>query len=104
MATLGNIIDARLILVPPTGPTGTAGAAGSSVIMKTVSDILTGKDTSKVLTSGNLVTDPATIVWNMSTSYNIQVTLAGNRAFGHPTNAIIDRTYLVQIIQDANGF
>lgn len=75
------------------------------------SDVRTGTDTAKFVTSGALadsaafqtLTDGTTIAWNMASGYNAKVTIAGNRTIGTPTNPKEGVTYTLQVIQDGTG-
>jgi hypothetical protein len=53
-------------------------------------------------TQGNL-TDGGSIAWNLDTTPNSQVTLAGNRALANPTGMKAGGTYYLIIRQDATG-
>lgn len=65
----------------------------------------------KVITSDALnssgayttLTDAASIVWDMSTGINFQVTLAGNRTIANPTNVVVGRSGVLRVIEDATG-
>lgn len=49
------------------------------------------------------LTDAATIAVDLSTGINFEVTLAGNRALGNPTNAKAGQRGRIKVIQDATG-
>jgi hypothetical protein len=49
------------------------------------------------------LTDAATIAWDMSTGIDFQVTLAGNRTLGNPTNTQVGKKGRIKVIQDATG-
>lgn len=49
------------------------------------------------------LTDAATITVDMSTFINAQVTLAGNRILGQPSNTKSGQTGVIRILQDAGG-
>jgi hypothetical protein len=55
--------------------------------------------------SGAYVTlaDGATISWDHSTGINFQVTLGGNRTLANPTNPVIGRSGILQVIEPATG-
>ncbi|MCP5011615.1 MAG: hypothetical protein GY942_16660 [Aestuariibacter sp.] len=61
--------------------------------------------TDQVWTSAAEVTlsDAATITVNMSLFINANVTLAGNRTLGSPTNEKVGQTGFIRVIQDATG-
>lgn len=77
----------------------------------TSSDVRTGADTTKSVTSGALVgsaafitlTDAATVAWDVNSGYNAQVTLGGNRTIGAPTNLKDGVVYTLNLIEDATG-
>lgn len=58
-----------------------------------------------VWSAGAIVTftDAATIAVNMSSFLNAQVTLAGNRTLGAPSNTKVGQTGVIRVIQDATG-
>jgi hypothetical protein len=49
------------------------------------------------------LTDAATIAWDVSVAQAAKVTLAGNRAFGAPTNMAAGAFYSLLVIQDGTG-
>lgn len=49
------------------------------------------------------LTDAATIAWDMSTGINFNVTIAGNRTLGAPTNAKVGQSGYLIVRQDATG-
>jgi hypothetical protein len=49
------------------------------------------------------LTDAATITWDMSTGIDFQVTLAGNRTLGNPTNTQVGKRGRIKVIQDGTG-
>lgn len=49
------------------------------------------------------LTDQATIAWNLARGPIAQVTLAGNRTLGSPTNMKTGATYILFVIQDGTG-
>ena len=49
------------------------------------------------------LTDAATIAVDLSTGINFQVTLAGNRTLGNPTNTKVGQRGRIKVIQDATG-
>lgn len=78
----------------------------------TASDVRTGTDTTKAVTSGALVgaaafgalTDAATVAWDTAAiGFNAKVIIAGNRLIGAPTNLKDGVTYTLDISQDATG-
>jgi hypothetical protein len=50
-----------------------------------------------------IITDAATVNWNMDLGSVMQVTLAGNRTMAAPTNHVAGGTYTAIIKQDATG-
>jgi hypothetical protein len=50
-----------------------------------------------------VLTDAATVAWDMGAKPNAKLTPGGNRIIGIPTNAIAGQTYTLQHIQDATG-
>ena len=50
-----------------------------------------------------VLTDAATIAWDVATQPAARVTLAGNRTLGAPTNMRAGSTYVLRVIQDATG-
>ena len=53
---------------------------------------------------GATLTDAATVAWNCDTDGQVvQVTLAGNRTFGAPTNQVNRTFYSLTVIQDGTG-
>lgn len=75
------------------------------------SDLRTGTDTTKALTSANALdaaawvglTDAATIVVDHGAGVNRNVTLGGNRAFGAPSNAKPGWALVIRVKQDGTG-
>lgn len=61
-------------------------------------DTLTGTIGSTV----NVLTDAASIAWNMATSHIAKVTLGGNRTVAAPTNQK-DGNFILHVIQDGTG-
>ena len=53
--------------------------------------------------TNQVITDAATINWNMDLGSVMQVTLGGNRTMAAPTNFIAGGTYMMIIKQDATG-
>lgn len=49
------------------------------------------------------LTDAATIATDMSLGNNFQVTLAGNRTLGAPTNVVAGQSGIIRVVQDATG-
>lgn len=49
------------------------------------------------------LTDGATITIDMSLGNNFQVTLAGNRTLGAPTNVVAGQSGVIRVIQDGTG-
>ena len=49
------------------------------------------------------LTDAATIAVDMDDNNNFQVTLAGNRTLGNPTNVVEGQTGFIEVIQDGTG-
>ena len=49
------------------------------------------------------LTDAATVAVNLSLGNNFQVTLAGNRTLGAPTNVVAGQSGIIRVIQDATG-
>ena len=49
------------------------------------------------------LTDAATIAVDLSLSNNFEVTLAGNRTLGAPTNVVAGQSGVIRVIQDATG-
>ena len=49
------------------------------------------------------LTDAATIAIDMDDNNNFQVTLAGNRTLGNPTNVVEGQTGFIEVIQDGTG-
>jgi hypothetical protein len=84
------------------GPIGSLAAA---------SDVRTGTDATKSLTASALtgaaayqiLTDGASIAWNMASGFNAKVTIAGNRTLQTPTNPIEGVTYVLQVVQGTGG-
>lgn len=70
---------------------------GSNVFARDVNTIHQKLDGVKVLTDG------ATIAWDLSNERTAEVTLAGNRTLGAPTGIVAGATYLLYVIQDATG-
>lgn len=62
-------------------------------------------DTAGTWAAGALValTDATVIAVNMSAGFNFNVTLAGNRTLGNPTNTKVGQTGVIQVTQDATG-
>ena len=50
-----------------------------------------------------MLTDAATIAWNLDTSEIAEVTLAGNRTLAVPANGREGRAYMLKVIQDSTG-
>lgn len=50
-----------------------------------------------------ILTDGATVNWNMDSGASAQITLAGNRTMAAPTNLRAGASYLLLIIQDSTG-
>lgn len=50
-----------------------------------------------------VLTDGATVAWDMAAGFNARVTLGGNRTLGAPTNPKEGMTYVLEVIQDATG-
>ena len=49
------------------------------------------------------LTDAATVAVDLSLGNNFQVTLAGNRTLGAPTNVVAGQSGVIRVIQDATG-
>ena len=77
----------------------------------TASEIWTGTSTAKYLSPDKLfdsaapvtLTDAATIAVDMATGINFNVTLAGNRTLGNPTNAKAGQSGRIRVTQDGTG-
>lgn len=50
-----------------------------------------------------VLTDAATITWDVSAGTTAQVTLAGNRTLAAPTGLIAGQTYTLHVVQDGTG-
>lgn len=50
-----------------------------------------------------VLTDAATIAWDMSTGIDFTVTLAGNRVLGNPTNLTVGKKGRLRVVQDGAG-
>jgi hypothetical protein len=74
-------------------------------------DIWAGTSTTKTVTPKSLadaavpqvLTDGATISWDMADGYNARVTIGGARTLDAPTNMQEGWTYVLEVIQDATG-
>lgn len=77
-------------------------ATATHVKANTADKVLT---TDIVYTAANEVTltDAATIAVDNSTFINAVVTLAGNRTLGTMSNAVVNRTGRIRVVQDATG-
>lgn len=53
--------------------------------------------------SETVLTDGATIAWDMHTGIDFKVTLAGNRTLGNPTNVVVGRKGRLRIVQGGAG-
>lgn len=78
--------------------TGRAGSGGGS-FNNAVTNTYTGAQIGSIVT----LTDAATIAMDASLSNNFQVTLAGNRTFGNPTNMTAGQVGSIFINQDGTG-
>lgn len=78
--------------------TGRAGSGGGS-FNNAVTNTYTGAQIGSIVT----LTDAATIAMDASLSNNFQVTLAGNRTFGNPTNMTPGQVGSIFINQDGTG-
>jgi hypothetical protein len=89
----------------------TTGTALKDVSAATAAQVCAGNDNGSPLTSNSLalagaelvLTDGATVTWNMAQGFNANLTLGGNRTITAPTNPIAGRTYFLRIIQPASG-
>ena len=93
---------------------GVAAIEGNAI--KTAADIATtanywANTASKILTTDQVwtaaaettLTDAATVAVDFATGFNFNVTLAGNRTLGNPTNTKNGQYGSIRIIQDATG-
>jgi hypothetical protein len=86
-----------------TGSSGTPirkalGATGSTL---TVDGNLS--DGMSWLPAGQVLTDGATITWDVPAGHHAQVTLGGNRTLAAPTNLIAGQVYTLHVVQDGTG-
>ncbi|UDL89514.1 hypothetical protein LGH82_31430 [Mesorhizobium sp. PAMC28654] len=70
-----------------------------------------GTATGKILTvdkvnaamAETVLSDAATIAWDMATGFDFTVTLGGNRTLGNPTNCVVGRRGRIRVVQDGTG-
>lgn len=91
----GNLTAGRTFTV--TAASAALIQGGTSTTTAVTPAGLAGSATPQVLT------DAATVNWNMAVGYNARVTLGGNRTIAAPTNPILGLTYSLEVIQDATG-
>lgn len=92
-------------------PKGDTGATGATPTLSTASQIRAGTDNTTANSPKSLndslafvtLTDASSITLDLSTGYNFQVTLGGNRSFAAPTNLKDGQSGIVVVIQDATG-
>lgn len=88
-----------------------ATGSGGSGTAATASEFWLATDATKfippsLLTSAAALvtlTDGASIAADMSTFVNATVTLGGNRTLANPTNAVVGRSGVIYVVQDATG-
>lgn len=51
----------------------------------------------------DVLTDAATIAWDVQASPAARVTLGGNRTLGAPSNMAAGATYVLRVVQDGTG-
>ncbi|MDZ4306607.1 DUF2793 domain-containing protein [Allopontixanthobacter sp.] len=86
-------------------------AGGGAVTFATAAEIRTGTEAAKAIAPDQLfaaaapitLTDAATIAVDMATGINFNVTLAGNRTLGNPTNAKAGQSGRIRVTQDGTG-
>ncbi|WP_343698841.1 hypothetical protein [Caulobacter sp.] len=94
-----------------TGNPGTNGTNGTTLTKATATDIWTGTDDAKYVTSKLLydgqalitLTDAATVAINQNAGLNFTLTLAGNRTLGAPSNLTPGSSGVILVKQDATG-
>ena len=73
--------------------------SGTQIISTSLPDVF---QTQKAFALKTL-TDEATIQWDLSGGQVAEITLAGNRSLGNPTNQIAGATYILIVRQDGTG-
>jgi len=75
------------------------GASMTGVAYLAVSQVWTRQQSG----GANVLTDAATIAWDLAVGQTSQVTLGGNRTLGAPTNQLANTYYSLRVVQDGSG-